>query len=198
MSALGPIAAYPLGCECCSIVSAFRRVAHDLKPGDHVITNVKSGCFCDTIRAPAEVLEGVSPGNCFRYCCYFVNCLLHRQSGSLQGRTTLQRRNLFDPCRIWRSGSSYYQSLSTRRSQSISHHWNTGKETLAYGRTPHLGRSLYFKPRWDVLQRRYGHDRRERSRYHNELSFWRSSAALLELHCSFRKVRRITKTRLLP
>lgn len=59
MSALGQISDYPLGCECSGIVSAVGKLVQDYKAGDHVIANVKRGCFCNTIRAPAEELEHI-------------------------------------------------------------------------------------------------------------------------------------------
>ncbi len=60
MTALGQISAYPLGCECCGVVSAIGKSVHNLQPGDRVIATVKDGCFCNTIRAPAEEVELVS------------------------------------------------------------------------------------------------------------------------------------------
>ena len=57
MTALGQISAYPLGCECCGVVSAIGRSVHNLHPGDRVIATVKDGCFCNTIRAPAEEVD---------------------------------------------------------------------------------------------------------------------------------------------
>ena len=57
MTALGQIARYPLGCECSGVVSAVGEKVEDLRPGDHVIATVKSGSFCNFIRAPAEELE---------------------------------------------------------------------------------------------------------------------------------------------
>ena len=57
MTALGQIARYPLGCECSGVVSAVGKMVDDFRPGDHVIATVKSGSFCNIIRAPAEELE---------------------------------------------------------------------------------------------------------------------------------------------
>ena len=57
MSALGQISAYPLGCECCGVVIAVEALVDSVRPGDHVIANVKGGCFCNIIRAPADQLE---------------------------------------------------------------------------------------------------------------------------------------------
>lgn len=59
MWAVGEIAAYPLGVECCGVVSAVGKSIYNLKSGDHVIANVDHGCFCSTIRARAEALEVV-------------------------------------------------------------------------------------------------------------------------------------------
>jgi len=56
MTALGQITKYPLGCECCGVVSAIGKSVHSLQPGDYVIATVKDGCFCNTVRAPAEEL----------------------------------------------------------------------------------------------------------------------------------------------
>lgn len=57
MTALGQISAYPLGCECCGVVSAVGKSVHSLQPGDRVIATVKGGCFCTTIRATADEVE---------------------------------------------------------------------------------------------------------------------------------------------
>ena len=57
MTALGQIARYPLGCECSGVVSVVGTMVEDFRPGDHVIATVKSGSFCNVIRAPAEELE---------------------------------------------------------------------------------------------------------------------------------------------
>ena len=57
MTALGQISTYPLGCECCGVVSAIGKFVQDLRLGDHVIATVKDGCFCNTIRALPEEVE---------------------------------------------------------------------------------------------------------------------------------------------
>ena len=59
MTALGQIARYPLGCECSGVVSAVGKMVEDFIPGDHVIATVKSGSFCNIIRAPAEEVEPI-------------------------------------------------------------------------------------------------------------------------------------------
>ena len=57
MTALGQIARYPLGCECSGVVSAVGKMVEYARPGDHVIATVKSGSFCNVIRAPVEEVE---------------------------------------------------------------------------------------------------------------------------------------------
>ena len=57
MTALGQIARYPLGCECSGVISAVGKMVENFRPGDHVIATVKSGSFCNVIRAPAEEVE---------------------------------------------------------------------------------------------------------------------------------------------
>ena len=57
MSAMGQIEAYPLGCECSGVISAVGQSVQGLKAGDHVIANVKGGCFCNIVRAAAEEVE---------------------------------------------------------------------------------------------------------------------------------------------
>ena len=60
MTALGQIARYPLGCECSGVISAVGKMVENFRPGDHVIATVKSGSFCNVIRAPAEEVELIS------------------------------------------------------------------------------------------------------------------------------------------
>lgn len=57
MTALGQISAYPLGCECCGVVSAIGKSVDSIRPGDRVIATVKDGSFCNTIRASLEEVE---------------------------------------------------------------------------------------------------------------------------------------------
>ena len=59
MTSLGQISQYPLGCECSGIVSAVGKMVKDFNPGDHVIATVKSGSFCNVLRAPAEEVEPI-------------------------------------------------------------------------------------------------------------------------------------------
>ncbi|KAK3169216.1 hypothetical protein OEA41_008599 [Lepraria neglecta] len=57
MTALGQISIYPLGYECCGVVSAIGKFVQDLRLGDHIIATVKDGCFCNTIRASTKEVE---------------------------------------------------------------------------------------------------------------------------------------------
>ncbi|KAG8526399.1 putative secondary metabolism biosynthetic enzyme [Bacidia gigantensis] len=57
MTALGQIRAFPLGCECCGVVSAVGKSVSNIRLGARVVAMVKDGSFCNVIRTRAEEVE---------------------------------------------------------------------------------------------------------------------------------------------
>ncbi|KAL8902621.1 MAG: hypothetical protein Q9207_004534, partial [Kuettlingeria erythrocarpa] len=124
MTALGQISSYPLGCECCGVVSAVGDRVDQFEPDHHVIATVKDGYVCNVIRATTDELELVPHNIPFEVAAglpvvYFTaywavfktarlqkkeNVLIHAGSGGLG-------QALINPCQL--VGAEIFATVGT-------------------------------------------------------------------------------------
>lgn len=130
MAASGQIDPYPLGCECSGVVCAVGKQVENFQIGDHVITNVIGGCFCNAVRAPAVSVEKVPKEMPFQIAAalpivYFTAYYAVKKVGRVQsGETVLIHaaagglgQAIINLCR--RVGAEIYATVGTLEKKQL-------------------------------------------------------------------------------